>query len=104
MSFVPFNSHSSSYFHDCNILKFYDMINIEACDFIKNCFNSNTFSVFAERFKLVSESPAYKTRSSSEAYFLFQDIMLQDLEQNQEFVLLLLYGITYKTNTVIMIL
>ena len=80
------------------------MINIEACDFINNCFNSNTFSVFAERFKLVSESPAYKTRSSSEAYFLFQDIMLQDLEQNQEFVLLLLYGITYKTNTVIMIL
>ena len=83
MSFVPFNSHSSPYFHDYNILKFYDMINIEACAFINSCFDSNTFSVFAERFKLVSESHPYKTRSSSKAYFLFQDIMLQDLEQNQ---------------------
>ena len=32
---------------------------------IYNCFNSTTFSVFAERFKLVSESYAHNTRSSS---------------------------------------
>ena len=65
MSFAPFNSHSLSYFHDYNILKFCDIINIEASAFIKNCFNSNTFSVFAERFKLISESHAHNTRSSS---------------------------------------
>ena len=65
MSFAPFNSHSSSYFHDYDILKFCDIINIEACAFINNCFNSNTFSVFAERFKLISESHAHNTRSSS---------------------------------------
>ena len=65
MSFAPFNSHSSSYFNDYNILKFCDIINIEACAFINNCFNSNTFSVFAERFKVVSESHAHNTRSSS---------------------------------------
>ena len=65
MSFAPFNSHSSSYFHDYNILKFCDIINTEACAFINNCFNSNTFSVFAERFKLISESHAHNTRSSS---------------------------------------
>ena len=64
MSFAAFNSHSSSYFHHC-ILKFCDIVNIEACAFIKNCFNSNIFSEFAERFKLVSESHAHKTRSSS---------------------------------------
>ena len=52
MSFESFNSHSSFYFHDHNILKFYDIINIQACSFINNCFNSNTFSVFTERFKL----------------------------------------------------
>ena len=67
MSFAPFNSHSSSYFHDYNILKFCDIITIEACAFINNCFNSNTFSVFAERFKLISESHAHNTRSSSKS-------------------------------------
>ena len=54
MSCAPFNSQLSSYFYDYNILKFCDIINIEDCTFIKNCFNSNTFSVFAERFKLVN--------------------------------------------------
>ena len=37
MSSEPFNSHSSSYFHDYIILKFSDIINIEACAFINNC-------------------------------------------------------------------
>ena len=41
------------------------IVNIEACTFINNCFNSNTFTVFAERFKLVSESHAHNTRSSN---------------------------------------
>ena len=62
MSFASFDSHSSSYFHDYNILKLCDIIDIEACAFINNCFNSNTFSVFAERFKLISESHAHNTR------------------------------------------
>ena len=65
MNFVPFNSHSSSYFHDYNILKFCDIINIEACTFINNYFDSNTFSVFAKGFRLVSESHAHNTRPSS---------------------------------------
>ena len=65
MSFAPFNFHLSSYFHDYSILKFCDIINIEVSAFINNCFNSNTFSVFSERFKLVSESHAHNTRSSS---------------------------------------
>ena len=30
MSFAPFNTHSSCYFHNCNILKFCGIINIEA--------------------------------------------------------------------------
>ena len=65
MSLAPYNSHSSSYFHDYNILKFWDIVNIEICAFINNCFNSNTFSVFAKRFKFTSESHAHNARSSS---------------------------------------
>ena len=65
MSFAPFNSHSSPYFHNYNILKICDIINITACAFINNYFNSNTFSVFSERFKLVLEPHAPNTRSSS---------------------------------------
>ena len=38
---------------------------MEACAFITTCFNSNTFSVFEERFKLISEFCARNTRSSS---------------------------------------
>ena len=47
------------------MLKFLDIVNIEACGFINNSFNSNTFSVFTGRFKLVSKSHAHNTRSSS---------------------------------------
>ena len=65
------------------MLKFLDIVNIEACGFINNSFNSNTFSVFAGRFKLVSKSHAHNTRSSSKVYCLFQAITLQDLEENQ---------------------
>ena len=39
MIFKTLNSLSSSYFHNTSILKFYDLV--------KNCFNSNTFSLFA---------------------------------------------------------
>ena len=65
MRFAQSNSNLSSYFHEYNILKFCDTVNIEACAFIDNCFNNNTFSAFAEKFKLVPESNAHNTRSSS---------------------------------------
>ena len=64
MRFAQSNSNLSSYFHEYNILKFCDTVNIEACAFIGNCFNNNTFSAFAEKFKLVPESNAHNTRSS----------------------------------------
>ena len=67
MSFGPFNSHSLSYFNDYNISKFCDIAYIEGCAFDSNCFNSKTFSVFAETFKLVSKSHASSNRSSSKS-------------------------------------
>ena len=54
-----------SYFYDYSIVTFCDIVNIEPCAFINNCFNSNTFSLFAERFELVSESHVHNTKSSS---------------------------------------
>ena len=65
MNFAPFKSHSSSDFDDYNILKFCCIINVEACAFINNCFSSSTFSVYAEKFKLVSESHTCNTALSS---------------------------------------
>ena len=40
MNFVPFNAHTTSLFKNCNILKFVDIINVESCIFINNCFNA----------------------------------------------------------------
>ena len=68
MSFASFSSHSWSSFHYYNILKFCDIVNIEASAFINNSFNSNSFSVLAVRFKLVSESHAHNARSSSKSF------------------------------------
>ena len=62
MIFKTLNSHSSSYFQNTSILKFYDLV--------KNCSNSNSFSLFAESFKLISESHSDKTRSSNKSLLL----------------------------------
>ena len=75
MSFAHFNSHLLPYFQDCNILEFCDIVNIEACISINSCFYGNTFLVFAERYKFVTESHAHNTRSSSKGLlFLSQAI------------------------------
>ena len=39
MNFVPFNAHTTSLFKNSNILKFADIIDVENCIFINNCFN-----------------------------------------------------------------
>ena len=49
MNFVPFNAHTTSLFKNSNILKFADIIYVENCIFINNCFNRD----FNENFKLV---------------------------------------------------
>ena len=65
MIFALFKFHLLSYFYDSIISKFCDIVNFEACNFINNCFNSNTLSVLDERSKLISDSHAHSTRSSS---------------------------------------
>ena len=64
MNFVPFNAHTTPLFKNCNILKFADIINVESCIFINNCFNKDSFSIFDENFKLVSTTHTYNTRSA----------------------------------------
>ena len=63
MNFAPFNAHTTPLFKNCNILKFADIINVESCIFINNCFNRDYFSIFNENFKLVSVIHSYNTRS-----------------------------------------
>ena len=41
-----FNAHTTSLFKNYNILKFADIINVENCIFINNCFNKDSFSIF----------------------------------------------------------
>ena len=62
--FAPFNAHTTPLFRNCDILKFADVINVESCIFINNCFNKDSFSIFNENFKLVSTTHSYNTRSA----------------------------------------
>ena len=51
MNFAPFNAHTTPLFKNCNILKFADIIDVESCIFINNCFNKDSFSIFSENFQ-----------------------------------------------------
>ena len=59
MNFAPSNTHTTSLFKNCNILKFVDIINVECFVFRNNCFNKESFSIFNENFKLHSFNQAF---------------------------------------------
>ena len=81
MNFAPFNAHTTPLFKDCNVLKFADIINVESCIFISNCFNRDSFSIFNENFKLVSTTHSYNTRSARNGLLFV--ITQSDLGENQ---------------------
>ena len=70
MNFSPFNAHTTPLFKNCNILIFSivmifaDIINVESCIFVNNCFNKDSFSIFNENFKSVLTTHSYNTRSA----------------------------------------
>ena len=64
MNFAPFNAQNTLLFKNCNILKFADIINIESCIFINNCFNTDSFSIFNKKFRLVSTTHSYNVKSA----------------------------------------
>ena len=64
MNYAPFNAHTTNLFKNCNISKFTDIINVESCIFINNCFNKDSFSIFNENFKLVSTTHSHNTISA----------------------------------------
>ena len=51
MNFASFNAHTTPLFKNCNIFKFADIIDVESCIFINNCFNKDSFSIFSENFQ-----------------------------------------------------
>ena len=63
MNFASFNAHTTPLFKNCNILKFADIINVESCIFINNGFDKDSFTIFNENFKLVSNTHSYNTRN-----------------------------------------
>ena len=65
MYFVQFNSHTSSLIYNSNVLKFIDIIYTENCLFINNCFNKDSFAIFAQNYNLCSNTHTYNTISSS---------------------------------------
>ena len=56
MNFATFNAHTNLLFSDYKILKFADIVRIENCIFVRNCFVNNAFAIFLKHFKLTSES------------------------------------------------
>ena len=97
MNFAPFNAHTTPLFKNCNILKFADIINVESCIFINNCFNRDSFSIFNENFKLVSTTHSYSTRSARNG-LLFVQSYNTDLGESQLSIQPLLHGIIFKTS------
>ena len=80
--FAYFNVHTTPLLKNCNILKFADIINVESCIFINNCFNKVSFSIFTENFKLVSTTHSYTILDQLEmVYYLFQ--VITDLGESQ---------------------
>ena len=57
MNFSPFNAHTTTFFKNCNILKLADIINVESCVFINNCFNKDSFQI------LIKISNEFKPRT-----------------------------------------
>ena len=97
MNFASFNAHTTPLFKNCNILKFADIINVESCIFINNCFNRDSFSIFNENFKLVSTTHSYSTRSARNG-LLFVQSYNTDLGESQLSIQPLLHGIIFKTS------
>ena len=65
MHFATFNAHTTPLFHDSKILKFVDIIHTESCIFINNCFNKDSFSIFADSYTLSSSTHSHNTRYAS---------------------------------------
>ena len=82
-------------FKNCNILKFADIVNVESCILISNCFNKDSFTIFNENFKLVPTSHIYNTRSARYALLLVPSYnSVKNQLSNQP----LLHGIISKTS------
>ena len=65
MHFATSNAHTTPLFYNSRILKFADIIHTESCVFINNCFNKDSFSIFADSYSLSSATHSHNTRSSS---------------------------------------
>ena len=62
---AAYRDHTSPLFHRSKVLKFVDIVSLENCIFVNQCFNDEAFSLFSNHFKLTASSHSYCTRSVS---------------------------------------
>ena len=98
MNFAPFNAQTTPLFQNCIILKFADIINVESCIFINNCFTKDSFFIFNENLKLISTTHSYNTRSARNVHDFFQVLPQSDLREHQLSIQPLLHEVIFKTS------
>ena len=87
-----------------NILKFTDINYTENCVFINNCFNKDSFAVFAQNYNLCSNTHTYNTRYSHKGLLFvptYNSISFR--KKNQLFIPQPFLGIIYKVYFMTMI-
>ena len=62
MYFTQFNFHTSPLVCNSNILKLIGVIYTDFFVFINNCFDKDSFAVFAENYNLCAKANTYNTR------------------------------------------
>ena len=103
MNFAPFDAHTTVLFKNY-ILRFADIINVESCIFLNNCFNKDSFSIFDEKFKLISTTHSFNTTSARTGIIFVPSYTSVRFRKSQFSLQLLLHGIKSKTSSLNIIL
>ena len=56
---AAYRGHNCSLFRRYKVLKFKDLLSLECCIFVNNCFNDDSFSLLSNHFKLTTSSHSY---------------------------------------------
>ena len=79
MKFAPFNAHITPLFKNCNILKVTDIVNVESCIFINNCFNKDSFQFLRKNSNYFLPTTFIILDQLEMVYYLYQVITQSDL-------------------------
>ena len=103
MNCAPFDAHTTVLFKNY-ILRFADIINVESCIFLNNCFNKDSFSIFDEKFKLISTTHSFNTTSVRTGIIFVPSYTSVRFRKSQFSLQSLLHGNKSKTSSLNIIL